>query len=272
MYLAIDVGGTKTLIAAFTDSGTISEHVKFKTPKQYTDFIKELKEMIASLSHTDFKAACIALPGRIDREKGIGLRFGNLPWKNVPIKEDIEKFIKCKLVPENDANLAGLSEARNVINDYKRVLYVTISTGIGTGIITDGNIDADFATSEPGHMMVQYNDRMQLWEDIAAGSAIVKRYGKLAAEINDKKTWKEIVHLFALGFNSMIATIEPEVIIVGGSVGTHFKKYSKLLKDELKKYSTPLTPIPPIIQAKHPEEAVVYGCYELAKDTYEAAH
>ncbi|MCA9342948.1 ROK family protein [Candidatus Saccharibacteria bacterium] len=272
MFLAVDIGGTKTLVATFTNGGKLSEQVKFKTPKQYPGFISQLQEVIEGLSDNKFKGACVALPGRIDRENGIGLRFGNLPWKNVHVKDDLKKFLSCSITVDNDANLAGLSEARNVINDYKHVLYVTISTGIGTGIITDGNIDPDFAISEPGHMMVQYHDRMQMFEDIAAGSAIVKRYGKIAADINDQKTWKEIVHIWALGFNAMIATINPEVIIIGGGVGTHFKKYGKLLKDELEKYSTPLTPVPPIIQAKHAEQAVIYGCYHLAKDTYEKSH
>lgn len=272
MFLAVDIGGTKTLVATFTNSGKLSEQVKFKTPKKYPDFIEQLEEIIGGLSDDKFNAAGIAMPGRIDREKGIGIRFGNLPWKNVKLKDDVKRFLKCPIVIDNDANLAGLSEARNVIDDYKHVLYVTISTGIGTGIIIDGNIDPDFAESEPGHMMIQFNDHTEMFEDVAAGSAIVKRYGKMASEINDKKTWREICHLWALGFNSMIATIDPEIIIIGGGVGTHFKKYGAILKEELRKLSTPLTPVPAIIQAKNPETAVIYGCYELAKDSYEAAH
>ena len=272
MFLAVDVGGTKTLVASFTDSGKISEHVKFKTPPSYPAFIKQLEEMLFGLSHDTFKFACVAVPGVVDRKTGVGKDFGNLAWKNVPIKADVEKLVSCQVTVENDANLAGLSEARYIIHDYIKVLYVTISTGIGTGIITHGTIDSDFADSEPGHMMVQYNDRMQNWEDIAAGSAIVQRYGKFAADINDKKTWKEICHRLAIGMNSIIATIEPDVIVIGGSVGAHFKKYGSILTQELKKYSTPLTPVPPILQAKNPEQAVVYGCYQLAKDTYEATH
>jgi glucokinase len=66
----------------------------------------------------------------------------------------------------------------------------------------------------------------------------------------------------------LLAIIQPEVVIIGGGVGTHFDKYGKLLETELKKYQTPLVPIPPIRAAQRPEEAVIYGCYELVKETY----
>jgi glucokinase len=271
MYLAIDVGGTKTLVACFTNSGELREQVRFATPKEYPEFITQLQEMIFGLSTQDFKGACIAIPGKIDRKNGIGLAFGNLAWKNIPIKKDLQKIIACPISVENDANLAGLSEAFNVRNDFKKVLYVTISTGIGTGIIINGIIDPDFADSEPGQMKVQYNDRLQEWEEIASGSSIKRRYGKIAADINDKQTWKEICHRIAIGLNALIATIQPEVIIFGGGVGTHFKKYQTILKQELDKYSTPLTPVPALRQATHAEQAVIYGCYYLAKEHYETS-
>ncbi len=270
MYLGIDVGGTKTLVASFTNKGTLSKSIRFKTPKEYKTFVGVLKAALARFSDHKFEYAAIAIPGTVDRKHGVGIAFGNLPWKDVSIQKDLSSFIDCPIIIENDANLAGLSEAINVIDDYKKVLYVTISTGIGTGIIVDGVIEPEFADSEAGHMKLPYNDRLQIWEDFASGSAIKKRYGKLAVEINDKKTWKEISHAIALGLNSLIAVIQPDVIIIGGSVGTHFQKYAKLLNDELKKFSTPLTPAPPIIHAKKSEEAVVYGCYHLAKREHDA--
>lgn len=258
------------MVASFTNSGKLVEQVKFKTPKDYQEFLKELEKTISNLNHNIFTVACVAIPALLDSTKSIGIAFGNRPWRNVPIKKDLKTFIDCPITIENDANLAGLSEAINIIKDYKITLYLTISTGIGAGIITNGTIDPDFADSEVGQMKVQFNDRMRRWEEIASGSAIVKYYGKQASEINDKKTWKEICHRLALGMNSLIAVIQPDVIIIGGSVGSHLKKYGKILKDELKKYSTPLTPVPPIKQAYRAEEAVIYGCYYLAKRYYES--
>lgn len=265
MYLAVDIGGTKTLVASFTNSGELREQVRFATPKEYPEFLVQLSEMISGLSTHKFKAACIAIPGMVDRKKGVGVAFGNLDWKNLPIKKDVKKFLDCPVIIENDANLAGLSEADNVKEDFRKVLYLTVSTGIGSGIIIDDVIDPDFADSEAGQMKVQFQEKLQKWESIASGSAIKKRYGKIAAEINDQATWKEISHRLAIGINTLIATIQPDVIIFGGGVGTHFKKYHKLLKAELEKYSTPLTPVPPLKQAAHAEQAVIYGCYILAR-------
>lgn len=268
MFLAIDVGGTKTLVATFTQDGTIKKSIKIKTPNDYSKFIGTLRATLERFEEYRFNQACIAIPGKVDRSKGIGIAFGNLDWKNVKVKQDLKKFIKCPIVIENDANLAGLYEAKNIINDYKRTLYLTISTGIGSGIIINGAIDSDFQDSEAGHIMVQFGDKVLPWEDIASGSAIKKKYHKIAKDISDRKIWKDISYRFAIGMMSLIATIQPEVIIIGGGVGTHFNKYKVPLQQALKKMSTPLTPIPPIIRANKPEEAVIYGCYEMAKDKY----
>jgi len=266
--LAIDIGGTKTLVASFTNDGTLSKSLRFKTPKDYDMFKGVLKAALARFSDHKFLYACVAVPGKIDRKRGVAIAFGNLDWENIPIRKDLKEFIRCPVLVENDANLAGLSEAINVLSKYRKVLYLTISTGIGSGIAIDGMIDPDFEDSEAGQMMLQHNDRMQPWEDFASGRAIKKRYSKLAIEINDKKTWREISHNLAIGINSLVAVIQPDVIIIGGSVGTHFKKYGELLDAELDKYSTPLTPVPPIIHAKRSEEAVIYGCYYFAKEAH----
>lgn len=269
MFLAIDVGGTKTLVAAFTQDGKISKSIKFQTPKEYKKFVSVLKAALARFETQKFTYACIAVPGRINRAKGTGIRFGNLDWENVPVIKDLSVFIKCPIVMENDANLGGLYEARNIIDDYETVVYITISTGIGSGIIINGILEPEVADSELGQTMLPYNGKLMRWEKFASGKAIKERYGKIAAKINDRKTWREISYSFALGINTVIATIQPDAIVIGGGVGTHFKKYNTILKSELKKFSTPLTPTPPILQAKKPEEAVIYGCYEMAKDEYE---
>ena len=63
------------------------------------------------------------------------------------------------------------------------------------------------------------------WETFASGKAIVRRFGKLASEIDDPAIWKIISRDLALGIIDMAANIQPDVIIIGGGVGTHFKKY-----------------------------------------------
>jgi predicted NBD/HSP70 family sugar kinase len=271
MYLGIDIGGTKTLIASLTNEGVITQSYKFPTPKSYPSFLKELALSVANLSTNKFIAAGVAAPGKIDRNRGVVEAFGNLPWENVPLERDLHKLLRVSIALDNDANLAGLSEAM-LIKQYRTVLYVTVSTGIGTGIITGQRIDPEFADSEGGHILLEHHGKIQMWEHFAAGSAIVRRFGKRASDITDQKTWKIIAHDIAIGLYDLIAFISPDAVVLGGGVMEHLDKFGDLLRHELHSFETPLTPIPPILRAQRPNEAVVYGCYDLAKSLYGKHH
>jgi len=268
MYIGIDIGGTKTLIAALTNEGAIHESIKFPTPANYEEFLIELKNNMEQLKTKDFRAGAVAAPGDIDRKHGHFLRGGNLAWKDIPLQHDVEKITHCPMLIENDANLAGLSEAMLVKDKHAKVLYITISTGIGTGFIVNQQIDPSMADSEGGQLMVQRGDRIVKWESFASGKAIYERYHLKASEIEDPKIWKSIVKDWTVGFLDLIAVTEPHVIILGGGVGHYLEKYHDLLVAELNKYATPMAPVPPIIKAQRPEEAVVYGCYDLARSVY----
>lgn len=265
MYLAVDIGATKVLLAVFTSSGKLVEQFKFPTPKTYQGLISALEDATTNLENKDFKRAAVAVPGRLDRKNGIGIAFGNRNWRNVPIRRDAERVLGCPVVIENDAKLAALSEAILIKKDFKKVLYVTISTGISSGLIVNGVIDPELADSESGQMWFDFEGKPTQWEDFASGRAIVARYGKRASEITDPVIWKQIAHNIALGLVELVAIIQPEVIVLGGGVGSHFDKYKTLLLAEMKRYSLPITPTPPIVKAIHPEEAVIYGCYQIAK-------
>jgi predicted NBD/HSP70 family sugar kinase len=267
MYLGIDIGGTKTLVACLDQAGVIQESIKFPTPQEYGNFLNELAKTVANLSTTEFAACGVAAPGRLDSKKEIGIVFGNLPWKEVHIKSDIHRMLRCPVVIENDANLAGLSEAMLLKKKYSRVLYLTISTGINIGFIVNQHIDSDI-TPEAGDIVMERGGKLVTWEHFASGKAIVKRFGKRASDIDDEETWRKIAHDFALGIADLIAVVQPQVIVIGGSVGVYFDKYGDLLKAALKQFETPMTPTPPIIKAGRPDQAVVYGCYDLARQTY----
>lgn len=265
--MGIDIGGTKTLVASLNNKGVVTESHKFPTPKKYPEFLKELAITVANLSTKEFRSSVVAAPGKIDRKHGVAQDFGNLPWEDVPIERDVERIVKCPVVLENDANLAGLSEAL-LLKQHDCVLYVTISTGIGTGIITHQQIDPEFADSEGGHMLLEHQGKLQLWENFASGRAIVRRFGKLASEITDEKTWRIITRDIAIGLYDLTAVIQPDAVVLGGGVLAHFDKFDDLLMKQLKEFATPLTPIPPIYRAQRPDEAVIYGCYILAKRKY----
>lgn len=268
MYLAIDIGGTKTALAVLNNDGVISEKSRFPTDHNYAVWVKDLADNVAKLSTKEFKACGVGVPGRIDREHGVGIAMGNLPWRNVPIQGDVKRMVHCPTIIDNDANLAGLSEAMLLKHKYSRVLYVTISTGIGTGFIVDQEIEPAFADSEGGQVLVEYQGKSQYWEEVASGEAIVRRYGRRAVDITDKTTWRHIAHDIGLGLSDLVTVVQPEVIVLGGSVGIYFERYRDPLVEFLKRYELPISPVPPIISAARPDDAVLYGCYDLAKSIY----
>jgi glucokinase len=272
MYVGIDIGGTKTLVAVLNAHGVITEHAKFPTSKNYEEFLELLSSTLATFKTRDFRAGGVGMPVTVfDRKHGRGVSFGNLPWRNVPVQHDIERICDCPIVIENDAKLAALSEAMLLKGTYRKVLYVTVSTGIGIGLVVNGVIDTNIGDGGGRAILLDHKGKITSWEDFASGRAIVERYGKKAMDITDEATWKQISRDLAKGFIELIAIMQPEVIVIGGSVGTYFDRYGDLLAKEIEKYHMPLLTLPKLRKAERPEEAVVYGCYDLAKLTYRHA-
>jgi len=269
MYIGVDIGGTKTLVAVLDKRGVITESAKFPTPKIYENFLNELNKAVASFETKDFQAGGMGIPAVVfDRKTGEAVSFGNLPWKNVFVGQDVEQITNCPMAVENDAKLAGLSEAMLLKDKYSKLLYVTVSTGIGIALIVDKKIDSNIGDAGGKGMLIEHRGKLQPWESFASGHAIVERYGKKAVDINDEATWQAICRDLSKGLIELIAMMEPDVIVIGGSVGTHFNKYGKILSETLKKYDLPLITIPPLIGAARPEEAVIFGCYDFAKQEF----
>jgi glucokinase len=268
MYLGIDIGGTKTLVATLNNDGVIRERFQFPTPKNYRDFKESLADSVANMSTKKFDACGVGVPGRIDRKHGVAIALGNLPWEDCPIKADLKEILHCPVIVDNDANLGGLSEAMLLKDRYDRVLYITVGTGIGTGIIVDQVIDPAFADSEGGKMLLEHAGKMMEWEDFAGGRAIFERFGKKLKDITDPAVWKIIAHNLAVGVIDLLAVVQPQVIVVGGGAGAYFERLATPLEKALEAYAAPLVPIPPIREASRPEDAVIYGCYDLAKSVY----
>jgi predicted NBD/HSP70 family sugar kinase len=266
MYIAVDIGGTKTLICELDKQGALISKVRFETPKEYSEFISVFQKTFQGIKlEAKPKICVVGAPGKIDRVHGIGVSFGNLGWKNVPLAKDIGAIVGVPVRIENDANLAGLSEAILLKNHYTRVLYITVSTGIGAGLITGGKILPQDADIEVGSMLFEHHGKLQRWEDFASGKAIVKKFGKPASELNDPQAWYVISHNIAVGLFDLLATLTPDAVVIGGGVGSHFDKFKDRLLEDLRVYANEVVNLPPVLPAKRAEEAVIFGCYELGK-------
>lgn len=263
MIIAVDIGGTKTLVATVESGRHIIEKQKFQTPQNYQEFISQLINQINTMTDQSPSVISMAVPGKLDRERGIIKLLGNLPWIDQFIVRDITQgFSYAKVIIENDANLAALSEANSLDNINQRVLYITFSTGIGTGFTINGQLDADLLDSEGGHMIFEHEGKRMDWEDFSSGKAIVKKYGKMASELEDPKAWREIAKNMAVGIVDNNAVFMADTIIIGGGVGTYFDKYGEMLRKEVDLLikEVPIVKKPIIVGAKHAEEAVLLGC------------
>lgn len=277
MYVGIDIGGTKTLVATLTDEGKIITARRFPSDHDYLRFLDDLHENLKQLKLDGHLAqaagprACAGVSGLIDRQKGTVHALGNLPWKDKPIRDDIAKLLGgAKVLIENDSRLAGLSEARLVMDKYDDILFLTISTGIGGAFIQQGRIARALQDTEMGKMPLEHEGEIIQWEEFAGGRSVIKRFNCEAHEITDPASWRIIGRNVAYGLGAVCSVIQPEAIILGGSIGLYADRYSAVIKEYLAKHLHPVVRQPKaILPAQRPDEAVIYGCYELAKQVGE---
>ena len=264
MLVTVDTGGTKTLVASFSEDGTLGTQIKFATPKKSSDYVDLLREtLLENYKGQTVEAIVIGLPGTIT--DGVAVWCQNLKWRNFDVRAALKGVLgDAPILVENDANLAGLAEAHALKSIPPLALYVTVSTGIGSGIITNGIIDPSLSHSEAGRSLVEYDGVIREWEDFASGKAIYEAFGKYARDITSKRTWYQVADRISRGFLTLIPTLQPEVIIIGGSIGTYFDNYSEKLVGLLKEHLPSHIPMPKFVQAVHPEQAVIYGCYYYA--------
>lgn len=252
MYLCIDIGGTKTLIALFSRRGRVLRRVKFKTAQGSKTFLRELGDHLEDFSKYKIRTIVVAIPGAV--QKNYSVRFGNRDWGDIDIISYIKKLFDCPIHFENDASLAALYEGYRLPG---KTVFLTFSTGIGGGIVAKNRILPESSQFEPGHKLYWYNGRMKEWEDIAASSALEKTYHvNYATSLRGKEVMQEVAERVYLGIPDIVKKYHPDTIILGGPLGKIFKLYSKYLpSDSGVKFRRP----------KRPNESVIYGCYLYAK-------
>ncbi len=266
MIIAVDTGGTKTLLTLFSDTGSVIKDYRLPTPADQNKYLIELAlqvaDFIKDIDPKQIRALSLASPGII-KNNVIVWGGGNLGWKNVHVTNALRQVLPTgtPIFVENDANLGALGEARTLKRKYRMVLYVTISTGIGAGVVTDGILNPYLLSSEVGHMPLEYDGTVKRWETFASGKAIKKAYGKYAKDISSKRAWNHITDRMSRGLLAIIPVLQPDIIIIGGSIGTHFEKYGEQLQQLLRERTLASIAVPPIVQASKPEEAVAYGGY-----------
>lgn len=271
MYLAIDIGGTKTLVVLFSAKGKQLRAVKFPTAQNEKQFLADLLTALNSFAKRDIASIVVAIPGVVQYEieqKSYSFIFGNRPWQNLDLLTPIKNLFNCPCWFYNDANLATIFEARNLPG---RSIYLTFSTGIGGGVAENGELLERLSNRfEPGHWKYLYAGARQEWEDIASANAIGLEFQALASDIKGRENYAEIAERLSLGLADVVRKYRPDQIIIGGPLAVLFPRLKRPLKKALRARldraaSGTFYRVPKLLMAEKPHESVVYGCLEVAK-------
>lgn len=157
--IGLDVGGTKINAFRVTRDGTIVERSSSPTPADdEAATLSTMVELARSLTTPDVTAIGVGAAGLVDAKEGV-LRFApNLAWRNLPIAERMRDALGLPCQVDNDASMAAYGEFRfGAGRGYRHLLLVTVGTGIGGGIVSDGRLfrGANGFAAEIGHIIVE---------------------------------------------------------------------------------------------------------------------
>lgn len=190
--VGIDIGGTKIAGGVVDTDGRILDHLRVATPPDTDALARAVADMVAELaSRHDVHAVGVAAAGYIDRTRSIMLHAPNIDWHNEPLREQFEALIGRPVTLENDANAAGWGEYRfGAGRGSTDMVMVTLGTGVGGAVITDGNllIGANGSAAELGHVRFVRGGRpcgcgqSGCLEQYASGRALQRELSDIAGD------------------------------------------------------------------------------------------
>ncbi len=249
--IALDLGGTQTRAALVDEHGNVSNRVSLPTPAQDGGdaVVAKLAEAAeqAAKSTTDIIGVGLSSPGPLDTEKGLAVDLPTIKGMiNFPLRAALEAKLKCRVYLENDGIAAAIGEWKHGAGKgLKSLVYVTVSTGIGGGVIVDGNVlhGRKGMAGHVGHLAI-YPDGLRCscgnvgcWEAYAAGPAFASRASKaLGKTVQPTDVFKmahegnttaqqqvnEQARLLGIGITSLLHLYSPEMVVIGGGLSNAF--------------------------------------------------
>ena len=267
MIAAVDIGGTKIAVGMVDGGGRVLSRRQQPTDPEagYAHALERTVNMLHEVSaeaREEITGIGIGSTGPVYAFTG---EFGDVnffpKWRGENLVRDLERTFQVSAAMENDGDAAALGEAGwGAGKGYKRLIYATIGTGIGVGIILNGEVyrGVDDFHPEIGHHLIDPSGPLcdcgfhGCWESLAAGPAMVKwiernapldyehRVGLTAKKICElaqhgddwaRRAVEHEAHHLGLGLANLVTMFVPEVIILGGSV----MKSAPLFMDEIRK-------------------------------------
>jgi len=259
---AVDIGGTKIAVGAIGEDGTIAWRAACPTDPQrgFDDAVQRIRQMLrdAAMACGELDGIGIACPGPLDPFTGVLGVVGTLPgWEHRSLSDDLEREFGVTIAVENDADAAALGEMQwGAAKGARSFIYVTVSTGIGGGIILQGELyrGVDGSHPELGHQILDnsgplcYCGARGCWESLASGTAMTQWMSQQTPDVPPvsaeticqlavkgnalavRAVQREGFYL-GLGLANLVTVFSPDKILLGGGV----MKSSALFLDDARK-------------------------------------
>ncbi len=279
LYIGLDIGGTKLLVAGADERGQILQRAQRPTPYALEEGIALLKTMIEQVRDSrPITAIGVAIGGPLDRQRGIVSPLHQPAWRDVPLKAIMEAAYRCPLYLDVDTNVAALGEYTFGGDPASRLLYITLSTGMGSGFMVDGRIYRGMSGAHPeiGHQAIPYRcsfpERVRCecgtddcLEALVSGNGIRRIYGKPAEQLNDRE-WQEVAYNLGQGLRNLATIYLPDVIVLGGGVALGGGAQLIAAATRVMRQGLRLVPAPAVRLSQLGYETAIRGAIALAQN------
>ena len=293
LYGALDVGGTRMICAVGNESGQIIDQISVLTAtpdETMPQVIEYFKSKVDPSLPEDERISALGIScfGPVDvRENsktyGTILNTPKIAWRNYPMLKTLQEALDIPVALDIDVNCALLGEATwGAAKGLHDAVYIKIGFGIGVGAISGGNPIHGMLHPEGGHIRVSvipgddYKGHCPshgtCFEGMASGEAIEERWGKPGKQLADRpEVWELEAKYIAQAINTLIMTLSPQKIILGGSVMNQAQLFPLIRKyvleyindyidtKELRNINSYITPV-----ALNGNQAVM-GAFKLAE-------
>jgi glucokinase len=257
--LVADIGGTKIAAAFVSDKEkTINQRIQADSVSHDSEalFNRVLALFFQILESEktkpeEIKFIGLGIPGKVDSVHGLAVYQNNLPWRNFPLRENLNKYFpNAEIVMDNDVYMAAFGEWTEWKMEKETFAYVTVSTGVSACLLSEGKfLRGAGIAGEVGFTLLEYGDELKSLENLASGTAIEESAKKL---FNPQITVAGVMELYyrkdpqaekiiqraakciARGLHQIFTLIDPHLVVMGGGVIINQPEFFALIKQELK--------------------------------------
>lgn len=228
ILIACDIGGTKTVVWSCSAAGPVGTPRRSVTPGPPDAGVDLLVRSARELAGGRRIAGIgITIGGPIDRIAGTVSPLHQAAWRDVPLAGRLASALGARVEVEVDTDAAALAEATWGGHGLDPLLYLTVSTGIGGGLIADGAIQRGAGGSHPevGHVLVPTGldpvpcacGSTDCLEALVSGRGLERRHGRPCAGL-DEAAWSQAGTWLGRGLASIVTCLAPAMVVIGGGV------------------------------------------------------